>query len=677
MSRSPCRPTRGSTAVAALLLAVVTATAEPSQAVANPIGRVARAFNDRLVEVESRVDMLRQRVLSLADFRPSPLQSGLGFQGKKLAGDGNEAWVMLDLGKPYRLDRIYLVPVQADATQGGSLFPRRFVVETSDDPTFAVTTVLYRQFESSLPDPGQHPLAISGNGNEARYVRLLVIEGNPSGESETYGLSEFVVLSNTRPISFGAVVTSSGQLKVPALWDEPYLTDGRMPMGPWHSGPMSPNAGLKIPIAGTRRDVPVRIEIDLGQEQTIDRIHLMPLECPSLPGIGVLPDFYEIAIGSREDGADFQVLHTFDNRGPLPHTELCPVTIVPPAGRRARFVELRSNRPWQYGEQSCHGLAEVQVFSGLTNVALGKPVRILQDGNLLAIPGNALVDGFSSKRKIQPIHAWLFQLVERERMEKELATLEPLRTSLSDDSELHASWALSTLVGLAFLVPVAIIERRRLISREQLDVLRKRIASDLHDDIGSNLGSISMIARSAKRDLQQKRSPQELADDLEEVEVIARESSLALRDIVWLIERRADTIGDVVKRLRDTAARLMRELDSRIECTGTITSARLSLDAKRHLFLFCKEAMHNVVKHAHASSCEILITDIQENIVVEIRDNGVGLSIEQLRHRTIFHKIEERARQLGGILQIESAPGEGTTLSLRVARAGLLSKIPL
>ena len=87
--------------------------------------------------------------------------------------------------------------------------------------------------------------------------------------------------------------------------------------------------------------------------------------------------------------------------------------------------------------------------------------------------------------------------------------------------------------------------------------------------------------------------------------------------------------------------------------------------------------MHNVVKHAQATSCEMLMSDVHEHVVVEVRDDGVGLGIDQLRHHTIFHKLEERARVLGGILQVESAPGEGTTLYLRVARSALLSNIPL
>lgn len=677
MSRSPCRPTRGSTALAALLLATSLASAECAVAVANPIGRVARVLNGRLLEVDSRIDFLRKRALSLADFRACPLQVGLGFQASRGNQGEGDPWVVLDLGHPAQIDRIYLVPVQQGARRGSSLFPRRFMIETADDPNFAVTSVVFRQLGSPFPDPGVHPVSIAIRGNEARYLRLTVVEGNDTGPCQSFALSELLVMEGSEPVSIGAKVTASSQLQVPGLWDARYLTDGRMPLGQWHAGASSPNPGLTLEPPAGRANEPLEILIDLGQTHPIDRIHLMPVECSCLPGLGAMPEAFALSAGSAEDQSDFVPLYQHHPPGDFPLSELTPLTIAPPAPVPARYLRILATKPWQYGNYSLYGFAEIQAYSRGTNVALGHPVHLRLGTESLNQPGSQLVDGFTSQHKALPLHSWLNQLAERERVEFELSNLLPLRNSLAGDSELHASWAVATVIGLSFLIPVAIIERRRLISREQVDILRKRIASDLHDDIGSNLGSISMIARSAKRDLKSVKHSTQLENDLEEVEAIARESSLALRDIVWLIERRADTIGDLVKRLRDTAARLMRELECHIDCTTSSTTARLSLDAKRHLFLFCKEAMHNVVKHAQAKSCEIILSDVRDALLVEVKDDGIGLDVEQLRHRTIFHKLEERARVLGGTVDVESAPGKGTVLRLRVARSGLLAKIPI
>ena len=208
-------------------------------------------------------------------------------------------------------------------------------------------------------------------------------------------------------------------------------------------------------------------------------------------------------------------------------------------------------------------------------------------------------------------------------------------------------------------------------SREQIDQLRKRIASDLHDDIGSNLGSISLIARTARKDLVRLQGPEEVAEDLGEVESIARESSLAMRDIVWLLERRQDSIGDLVQRMHETAGRLLREITFTVECDSSKTAAKLSLDAKRHLFLFYKEAIHNVLKHSHADRVAIRLWDEDDKLALEISDNGIGLPAAEEPHNTTVHKLEDRARVLEGLLRIVSSKETGTQIRLFVKRSHL------
>ena len=256
-------------------------------------------------------------------------------------------------------------------------------------------------------------------------------------------------------------------------------------------------------------------------------------------------------------------------------------------------------------------------------------------------------------------------------MESELAAIRPIHAKQSSESELNATWGSAMILGLTFLIPVFIVERRRLMSRDQLDQIRKRIASDLHDDIGSNLGSISLIARTARKDLVRLHGPEEIAEDLGEVESIARESSLAMRDIVWLLERRQDSIGDLVQRMRETAGRLLREINYTLDCDSNKTAAKLSLDAKRHLFLFYKEAIHNVLKHSKANKVSIRLWDENDKLALEILDNGIGLPVTADLNPTSVRKLEDRARVLEGLLQIVSSKETGTRILLFVKRSHL------
>ncbi len=282
-----------------------------------------------------------------------------------------------------------------------------------------------------------------------------------------------------------------------------------------------------------------------------------------------------------------------------------------------------------------------------------------------------MTDGYSSEQKIIPIAIWFEQLHDRTRIERELTPLRSVHRELASNCELNATWGSAMILGLTFLIPVFIVERRRLVSKDSLEQIRKRISSDLHDDIGSNLGSISLIARTARKDLVRLHGPKEIDVDLVEVETIARESSLAMRDIIWLLERRQDSIGDLVQRMRDTAGRLLREIQYTLECESTKTAAKLSLDAKRHLFLFYKESIHNILKHSQANRVSIRLWDEDDKLALEIVDNGIGIPMNSDGHPTTVNKLEDRARVLDGLLQITSSKETGTRIRLLIKRSHL------
>jgi signal transduction histidine kinase len=343
--------------------------------------------------------------------------------------------------------------------------------------------------------------------------------------------------------------------------------------------------------------------------------------------------------------------------------------VIPLNGMNAREVRVKGTKPYSFANRNLHALSEVQVWSGGKNLASGLPVSQATKTETTRI--QSLTDGQTSDKQIIRFSTWLEQISERNRLEQELAGLKPFHNSLISESELNVAWGSAVVLGLTFLIPVFIVERRRLNSREQLDKLRKRIASDLHDDIGSNLGSISIIARSARKDLVRLHGPEEVADDLGELETIARESSLAMRDIVWLLERSQDSIGDLVQRMRETAGRLLREINFSLECESNKTAAKLSLDTKRHLFLFYKEAIHNVLKHSKAHKVSIRLWDEDDKFAMEILDDGIGLPLDEKNLPLKVRKLEERARVLEGSLQIASSKETGTRILLLVKRSHL------
>ncbi|MEO5715263.1 MAG: histidine kinase [Luteolibacter sp.] len=592
------------------------------------------------------------------------MKVGLGYRGCRSKVGGADPSVTLDLGATFPISTIFLIPAQREFLEDPGIFPKRFTIELSNRQDFAQRVILYTSGTSVSPPSDGNPVPFSAR-DSARYVRLTVHEGHNRGVIDLFGLSEIAVISDREPVSFGASVSSVGHLDSPGIWYPEALTDGRTPLGIWQNG-QKPYNDLGDSVLVGSNDESVSWNIRLDAAAPLDRLVLFPYQLSKSFESSVFPESISIHL-QGEDGKSEETVYEWTN--PLPGASSMTPLVIPLAGKTAKSVRVTGTHPYLIGDQKVQALSEIEVWSKGENLAQGLPVTRVHGDETMSV--TSLTDGYASDKKIIPVSVWLDQLYERARIEHELASLRPMHRELASESELNATWGSAVILGLTFLIPVFIVERRRLMSRDQLDQLRKRIASDLHDDIGSNLGSISLIARTARKDLVRLHGPEEVADDLGEVESIARESSLAMRDIVWLLERRQDSIGDLVQRMRETANRLLREINFTLDCESNKTAAKLSLDAKRHLFLFYKEAIHNVLKHSQANRVSIRLWDVDDKLALEILDNGVGLPLDDAQCPTAVRKLEDRARVLEGLLQIASSKESGTTIRLLVKRSHL------
>lgn len=632
----------------------------------NPIGRIARIFDAQLVKAEDRVDWLDTRLATLARHREHAMKTGLGYRGYRAKKGDLDPTVTLDLGKDYPLNAIFLVPVQREYPEDPGIFPKRFTLEVSSDANFSKLTTLYPSDPGELRAADGNPVRFLANSS-ARYVRLTVHEGHNRGMLDLFGLSEITVISDQDSVSFGARVATRGDLNATDIWYPEALVDGRTPLGVWQNGGASRKDvgdSVAVPDASTQ----IAWTVTFNESAAVDRVILFPYQLDATFESSVFSD--ELTVQPlAEDGRAWGDPVEWIN--PLSGSSSMTPLVIPLGGRMAHGIRIIGVRPCAMGDFKVHALSEIETWSRGSNIARNLPVSRTSHGETQVV--TALTDGYASEKKIIPVAAWMSQLAERSKIETELASLRPRQNQLASESELNAAWGSAVILGLTFLIPVFIVERRRLMSRDQLDQLRKRIASDLHDDIGSNLGSISLIARTARKDLLRLQGPEEVAMDLGEMETIARESSLAMRDIVWLLERQQDSIGDLVQRMRETAGRLLREIHYTLECDSNKTAAKLSLDAKRHLFLFYKEAIHNVLKHSQANSVSIRLWDEDDKLALEILDNGIGLPVDPQLCPAGVRKLEDRARVLDGLLQVASSRETGTRILLFVKRSHLSS----
>ena len=202
-----------------------------------------------------------------------------------------------------------------------------------------------------------------------------------------------------------------------------------------------------------------------------------------------------------------------------------------------------------------------------------------------------------------------------------------------------------------------VAERRREIEQE-----RARVAHDLHDDLGSGLTEVNMLATLAKSPT---TSPAEKEKYLTELTETARQMVTSLDEIVWAVNPRNDTIASLASYFGAYAQRLL-DLAG-VTCGLDIAEdlPELPLDPKfRQEFFFAfKEALNNVVRHATAKQVWLRINEHDGSLIVELADDGRGFDPRQ-RHTGDdgLTNMSERLQALGGKCEITSDPQQGTTI---------------
>jgi signal transduction histidine kinase len=280
-----------------------------------------------------------------------------------------------------------------------------------------------------------------------------------------------------------------------------------------------------------------------------------------------------------------------------------------------------------------------------------------------AIAPAALVDGLARNSRILPLREWLAGLAERHEISGEINLLEAILQQRSLATAMRLRWTLgiafSSIAALLFLLYANRKSRRRHIAG-----LRDQIASDLHDEIGSNLGSIALVSEGLARKSEFSSEDRTLLADISGT---ARESSQTIRDIVWLLNTRADE-SDLILRLRQTAARMLSHMEYTFEVPNEEPSHFIPLEMRRHLLLFFKEALHNLVRHSRANNAAVSVSGHNGSFHMLISDNGIGL--KNPADPALLQQLKSRARKIPGELTIESTPGQGTSLDLAVTLPG-------
>jgi len=242
--------------------------------------------------------------------------------------------------------------------------------------------------------------------------------------------------------------------------------------------------------------------------------------------------------------------------------------------------------------------------------------------------------------------------------------------------------ALGILAGVLALAGVWIVLLRRQVERrtaqleratrqrEQaeraraLDEERLRIARDLHDDLGSSLTEITMLGGMSLGETEKSRS-----DYVLQIVKKARDSVNALDVIVWAVNPRENTLQSLADYLASFADEFLSASGIACRLNLPVSFPPVTLDGRtRHdLFLATKEALHNAVRHAGATEVELSLALEQGTLIIAVKDNGTGFAPDTKGSAHGLGNMQGRLAKLGGQCHIDSTPGGGTTVTLKLA----------
>ncbi|MFN0189396.1 MAG: triple tyrosine motif-containing protein [Bacteroidia bacterium] len=200
--------------------------------------------------------------------------------------------------------------------------------------------------------------------------------------------------------------------------------------------------------------------------------------------------------------------------------------------------------------------------------------------------------------------------------------------------------------------------------RLKLQYIRDNIARDLHDEIGSNLSSISIFNEVAKESA--VRNDDNLQAVLHKIGEYTQISQESMTDIVWMIDSKNDRFENIFIKMRTLASETIGagNINLSIHFDESLNALKIPMAKRKNFYLIYKEAINNLLKYSNCTHVIINVKKSVEFISLEIIDDGIGFNPNETRGNGL-NNMKKRAEELNGQLSISSLYGNGTTIKLK------------
>jgi len=623
-----------------------------------------------LSALEARLSDLNAELEQLPALAMRSDSGSIGYrsESQEIPDPNRTEWVQVNLPQAQTIDEIILVPViRRDSQKGFQAdgFPRAFhVLAGTHDDAQGHIVASFTAADSLLPRAA--PLVISCRNLRASWVRIVATELGLRGWDHLYvlQLAEIMLVKDGRNLAFQQHITASSTSPGPGYkytaHKQDYIVDGFVPyLMDDYKGAQSTAFYCNFPV----ESVPI-LTLDLEVPSLLRQINLHGMEISdSVPranrdGFG-MPKHIRIDAANQADFSDATILVDYQSHSIYKSGPILQFQFPEAHYRYLKFTVLQSDttKTITNSPRGILGLAEIEVFSGNTNVAVGKAIAIDAEGidhhrNLAAI-----TDGRNFYGDILPFDVWMRQLAKRHDLEAERPQLV---TAINQAyARQKANLRLMGYLASALAVSILIVYLAgRIRAMRQITQIRKRFAADLHDELGANLHAIGLLSDLAHDAVDEKEKLQRIVS---EVRAVTERTSDAVRYCANSQEAR-DPMGTLKQDMHRIAKRMMHDMDYQIEVEGETFLQKLKLRTRNDLFLFYKECLANISRHSGATEFSVHLAANAQRTQLTIQDNGQGYTAKL--GAEVPPSLKRRAQLMHAQLEIGQPENGGMRITL-------------
>ena len=620
-----------------------------------------------LSQLEQHLTEIDAELGQLASFTVRGGTGSVGYYSSTHRDPDAKESIRVELAKESTIEEVVLVPVLFRHAKTGlqsTSFPVAFrVLVGTGQTTHEVAS--FSEEDQLLPRIA--PLTISFPPVKASWVSIETSTLSSMLDSDRVyrlELSEIMVFSGKENVALPLQKSEGTKRSVKnhkTPRDTRVLTDGFSPyLMDAGDGESSRTKVIRI----KSRQAEASLNIDLKTSQPVHQINLHTADVSfSIPmrefSCWAVPRHVRVTGANESDFSDEMFLCEFEQHSIYDNG---PILMRPFMEKRCRYIRLTiiDPRPVVSLDQYENGFAfsEIEVLSHSQNIAQGAPVTGSSGLSYRRGALERITDGLNNYGKILPLREWMNQLARRHDLERErpLVVAELDRRYNSQQTHLRRMIWLSALLAVGILITFLI---SRMLRQRSIFETRERIAANLHDELGANLHAIGILGDLAKQEVSDAGADERWAT----LNHYINETRTLTEQTAKMAQHCTNMLGaheiheNLVEEMKNTGERLLADLEHNLSFTDTDRLQRLHPRRRIGLYLFYKESLTNIIRHARATRVETHLSADKNRIILIIHDNGVGVA-------TPPPSLKRRARLLKAKLSVETPADGGTKITL-------------